>query len=85
MFALFTVNRLFKKGKEDEIIPGPCYDGKSTFKYYNSVAEVYEARNANNLSKKFPFLSRFGQRVRMVISEIGIMGLIICQTLILVF
>jgi hypothetical protein len=39
---------------------------------------MYEARNDYFLTKKFPYLSRVGIRLRMIISEIGIMTLIIC-------
>ena len=91
MFGLFTVNRLFKKGKMDkngkmlEKIEGECYDGKDTVKLFESQAEKYEERNDYHLSRKFPYLSRVGIRLRMIVSEVGIMTLIICQTLILVF
>jgi hypothetical protein len=84
MFGLFTVNRLFKKGKMDnkgkmlEKIEGECYDGKDTVKLFESNAEKYEERNDYHLSRKFPYLSRVGIRFRMIVSEVGIMTLIIC-------
>jgi hypothetical protein len=84
MFGLFTVNRLFKKGKMDnkgkmlEKIEGECYDGKNTVKLFESHAEKYEERNDYHLSRKFPYLSRVGIRLRMIVSEVGIMTLIIC-------
>jgi len=86
MLALFTINRLFKKKKKDEpLIKGACFDGKSLEKTYDSYAEKFEARNDYNLQRKFPFLAKVGIRVRMIISEIGIMAILILQTLILLF
>ena len=61
-----------------EIIKGECYDGKSTVKHFESHAEKYEERNDYHLSRRFPYLSRVGIRLRMIISEVGIMTLIIC-------
>jgi len=45
---------------------------------YDSVALKYEAKNDYYLAKKFPFLTKVGIRVRMIVSEVGILALIIC-------
>ena len=84
MFGLFAVNRLFKKGrlgkdgKKIDTIDGDSYDGKNTVKVFESYAEMFEERNDYYLSRKFPYLSRVGIRLRMIVSEISIMTLIIC-------
>ncbi len=85
MFGLFTVNRLFKPKKNEETIIGLCYEGTYENIEYGSHGEKYEAKNDYYLSQRFQFLTRVGIRVRMIVSEVGIMGLIICQSLILVF
>jgi hypothetical protein len=72
------LNGKIDENEKKDGIEGDSYDGKGSKKNFDSYAEMYEAKNDFFLTRRFPYLSRVGIRLRMIISEIGIMTLIIC-------
>lgn len=78
---LYTVNKFFMTGKPHR---AKSLENPSIVIEYSSLAEYYENKCDFVLRKKFPYLAKVIIRLRMIFSEIMIIGILITQGLILV-
>ena len=78
---MYTVNRMYMQGKTYK---AKSLENPTVNKDYPSMSDYYEDKCDFVLRKKFPACARILIRLRMIFSEMMIIGILIIQGFILV-